>query len=157
MIPFKSILACLVVAGLLAACNRAQPPEGDAFAELAPEPAAVQTWEPIARSTERPLVDRAAPGAAAGRLPGQVAGPSGTQPAKAGFPEGALTARQPPVPDEILAAEMAAADAAAASARHQMPPGPPRPPGTTQSQPQAQPRPTNPSQSPDLDVERGNH
>lgn len=147
MIRFKSIIVCAGVTVLLGACSRAQVEDQD-LAGLAPEPAPAQTWEPFVRPAQDPFDDRPNPGAEPGQLPGQ---PAGRQTVKAGFPEGALTARQPPVPDEILAAEMSAADAVAAQ-RHALS-GPPQP-GMLPSPTQGRAPPASPP--PASDVETGN-
>lgn len=113
MTSLKPLLACAGMCLLLAGCNRdASNGEGVVATDLQPAPTASQTWEPVPRS---PASHNDAPapteqGDAASVGPGA----GGSQPPiQATFPEGSLRARQAPVPDVILAAEMAAADQAA--------------------------------------------
>lgn len=111
MISFKSLVIGMSVAVLLGACNRvAVDDEVQPESRQAPESALAQSWEPIPTSPEGPSPAHAPQGAGPSQLPG--AGGAGIYQPKAPFPEGALRARQAPVPDEILAAEIAAVDAA---------------------------------------------
>lgn len=116
----KPVLACMAVGLLLGGCNRSAS-TGDtvvATADLQPGPVAGQAWEPVSRPASRQT------GGLADQLPDDspAAGPGGSVlPQKASFPEGSLSARQAPVPDVILAAEMAASDQAVARQHASMP------------------------------------
>jgi hypothetical protein len=115
MNALKSTAVYFSVIVLVGACSRT-PDDADSLAQAEPasESELAQTWEPVQKTSQPGLPGQAAYGVGRSSAPGS-GGPGGNQPAPTGFPEGSMPARQPPVPDHILAAEMAKADAAAAA------------------------------------------
>lgn len=101
---------------LLAACSRA-PEAVDAMEigvnastepVLSPDPIDGQVWKPISGTGADGILRESYPEVGRGTDPWHA--PLGTQPTR-GYPEGAIRRREPPVPDHVLAAQLAAADA----------------------------------------------